>query len=203
VAMAGAFIGARLSVHFPGVVQLILLAAVMLPAAFFMARPARIAPPPTEESRRRERLLTVFVGLGIGMLTGLAGVGGGFMILPALVLLLGCPMKQAVGTSLIVIAMNSLTAFVGYLGNVPVRWSVVATFSALAIVGIVVAAPIGRRVPDGMLRKAFAALLVVVALYIFYQNRDALGQFAASGGTLPVAASGSGGGTSPTAETSR
>jgi uncharacterized protein len=203
VAMAGAFIGAKLSVHFPGVVQLVLLAAIMLPAAFFMARPARIAPPPTEESRRRERLLTVAVGLGIGMLTGLAGVGGGFMILPALVLLLGCPMKKAVGTSLIVIAMNSLTAFVGYLGSVPVRWPVIAIFSALAIVGIMVAAPVGRRTPEPMLRKAFATLLVVVAVYIFYQNRDALSQFAASGAGSPVSASARGAASSPSDETNR
>jgi uncharacterized protein len=176
VAMAGAYGGARLAAFVPGVAQLLLLAVVMLLAAFFMMRPARIAVSgaPEAEAGPARIFATMVTGVGVGTLTGLAGVGGGFMIVPALVLLLGCQMKSAVGTSLVVIAMNSAAAFAGYLGLVQVQWRVVAIFTAIAIVGILMGTRLTRHVSAAALKRGFAVLLVVVALYIVYQNRAVL-----------------------------
>jgi uncharacterized protein len=171
VAMAGAYIGARLATFIRGEFQLLLLAAVMLPAAVFMARPAKVEPSAGPVQAERT-LLTVAVALAVGSLTGLAGVGGGFMIVPALVLLLGCSMRKAIGTSLAIIAANSVAGFAGYVGRVPIRWGFVAAFGAFAIVGTLVGTWLARRVDAAALRHAFAMLLVAVAMYIIYGSRS-------------------------------
>ena len=80
--------------------------------------------------------LLVPVALAVGVFTGLVGIGGGFLVVPALVLLAQVPMKQAVGTSLLVIAMNSASGFAGYLGQVEVPWMFMVGFTAVAVVGI-------------------------------------------------------------------
>lgn len=109
VAMPGAYLGARLAAFVSGGVQLTLFAGVMLLAAWFMFRPRNAAEEDAagEHARGMPLWLIAAQGLAVGLLTGLVGVGGGFLIVPALVLLGKVPMKQAVGTSLLVIAMNS------------------------------------------------------------------------------------------------
>jgi uncharacterized membrane protein YfcA len=110
----------------------------------------------------------------VGGLTGLIGVGGGFLIVPALVLLAGVSMKQAVGTSLLVIAMNSATGFIGYFGQIEVRWDIVLLFTAVAVAGILVGASLVRFVSQLLLKRSFAAFLLAMALFILVQNRAAL-----------------------------
>ena len=105
------------------------------------------------------------------MLTGLVGIGGGFLIVPALVILARLPMKQAVGTSLVVIAMNSASGFAGYLGQVDVPWKFMATFTAVAIGGILVGTHLVRFVSQQALKRAFAIFLLLMAGVILYQNR--------------------------------
>ncbi|HEU4455174.1 MAG TPA: sulfite exporter TauE/SafE family protein [Longimicrobium sp.] len=174
VAMAGTFLGARLAHDLPGAVQLTLFAVVMMVAAWFMSRPR---PSDSEDAelepaaRPMPPELIVGVGIGVGVLTGLVGVGGGFIIVPALVLLGRLPMKQAVGTSLLVIAMNSAAGFAGYWGRVEVPWRFLALFTAVAMAGILVGTRLSRRVPQRSLRRGFAVFLVVVAIFILYQNR--------------------------------
>jgi uncharacterized membrane protein YfcA len=107
-------------------------------------------------------------------LTGLVGVGGGFLIVPALVLLAGVPMKQAVGTSLLVIAMNAAAGFLGYAGQIEVQWGVVAAFTAVAVVGILAGASLVRYVSPRLLKRSFAAFLVAMGLFILYQSRAVL-----------------------------
>jgi uncharacterized membrane protein YfcA len=102
------------------------------------------------------------------------GVGGGFLIVPALVLLGRVPMKQAVGTSLLVIAMNSAAGFAGYWGQVTVPWRFLAFFAAVAIAGILLGTRLSRRVPQHALRRAFAVLLLVMGSFILWQNRGVL-----------------------------
>src|SRR3954465_818690 len=114
VAMIGSASAAMASRAIPGVVQLTLLGVVMLIAAMMMLR--RRAP--EGESAERRPVLLAAAALGVGALTGLVGIGGGFLFVPALVLLGGVPMKSAVGTSLIVIAMNTAAGAVGYRGQV-------------------------------------------------------------------------------------
>jgi uncharacterized membrane protein YfcA len=176
VAMAGTYLGARLAVFFSGAAQLTLFAVVMLLAAWFMFRPARVrANAPAPASLREMRLgLIAAEGLAVGVLTGLVGVGGGFLIVPALVLLARVPMKQAVGTSLLVIAMKSATGFLGYLGQVQVAWGFMAVFTAVAVAGILVGTHLVKYVPHAALQRAFAVFLVVMGTFILYQNRAAL-----------------------------
>ena len=105
-------------------------------------------------------------GTGVGLLTGLFGVGGGFAIVPALVMVLGFTMPVAVGTSLLVIAINSVTALTARLGGgVDIDWSVIAVFTAAALIGSQLGARAMARVPGAVLQRAFSVLLFVVAGY--------------------------------------
>jgi uncharacterized membrane protein YfcA len=173
VAMAGAYAGARLAVLLSGATQLAMLAVVMLAAAISMlcrsGQPATRGEASGNEPVSRWAMLAV--GVGVGMLTGLVGIGGGFLIVPALVLLAHLPMKQAVGTSLVVIAMNSAAGFTGYVGQVAIPWAFVSMFTAVAIVGIVAGAYLVRFVSPPALRRAFGVFLLLVGTAILYQNR--------------------------------
>jgi uncharacterized protein len=166
VAMIGTFLGARLALSVPETAQLVLFALTMLAAAVFMWRGRK----PHEAAPAPHPVLVGLVAAGVGLLTGLVGVGGGFLIVPALVLLLGVPMKQAVGTSLAVIAFNSASGFAGYWGRVPLDLTLMVGFTLLAIVGVVAGTRLGRRFSPGHLRQGFAGLLVAVAGLILYQS---------------------------------
>ncbi len=184
IAMVGAFAGARLAVFVSGVFQLSLLAVVMLAAAISMFRSARRsgtgASAETDE-RPMSLPLLIPVALGVGLLTGLVGIGGGFLVVPALVLLGRVPMKKAVGTSLLVIAMNSAAGFAGYLGTVQVPWGFMAGFTAVAIAGILGGTALVRFVSQRALKQAFAVFLLVMGTFILYKNRNTFG-----GTTAPV-----------------
>jgi uncharacterized protein len=200
VAMAGTYLGARLAVFFSGAAQLILFAVVMLLAAFFMFRDGRAAaakesaagsdggpegapnPPAVPEMATA---LIVFEGLAVGVLTGLVGVGGGFLIVPALVLLGRLPMKQAIGTSLVVIAFKSAAGFLGYLGQVEVPWAFMTLFTAVAMAGILAGTRLVRHVPQQALKRAFALFLVLMGVFILYRNRGVL--LPAGGAAVSVA----------------
>jgi len=108
--------------------------------------------------------------IGVGVLTGLVGVGGGFLIVPALVLLSGIPMKTAVGTSLVIVAAKSYAGFIGYMGGVPIDWAVMGGFTAVTVVGSFLGARFSNRISQDMLKKAFAWFLVVVATYILFKS---------------------------------
>ncbi len=171
VAMAGTYLGARLSALVSGAFQLSLFAVVMLLAAFFMFRGRKESDEPPRAAGLEGRWLLITVeGIAVGVLTGLVGVGGGFMIVPALVLLAGIPMKVAIGTSLLIISMKSAAGFYGYLDQVTVDWSFMFAFSGAAIVGILIGSRIVRFIPQRALRKAFAVFLVIMGALILYQN---------------------------------
>lgn len=108
--------------------------------------------------------VTLF-GLGTGWLTGLFGVGGGFVIVPVLVLGLGLAMGEAVGTSLLVIVIGSLVALAERLGGGSIDWGVVAPFAAAAVLGVLVGGALGERVSTRALTRWFAVLVVATALY--------------------------------------
>ena len=172
-AMAGAFLGAKLAAFLDGPVQLTLFSGVMLTAAvrMFRQRDGVLVQGERTAPRPLPLLATAIVGVGVGILTGLVGVGGGFLIVPALVLLASMPMKQAVGTSLLVIAMNSVSGLAGYLGQVEVDWAFVGLFTAASIVGILLGTWLLRFVPQHALQRAFAVFLVVMGSFILDQNR--------------------------------
>lgn len=176
VAMAGSYTGARLSVLFSGPAQLALFGGVMLLAAGFMyrGRPEAASPASQHIGWRRAAWISL-QGFGVGVLTGLVGVGGGFLIVPALVLLGGVPMKEAVGTSLLVIALNAAAGFTGYVTLVEIPWGFLGVFTGAAVVGILVGARLGRFFSHGQLRRAFALFLVVMGVWIVWQNRVVFG----------------------------
>lgn len=186
VAMGGTYLGARLAAFVSDPFQLTLFAGVMAASAVFMFRerlpfadklPGAMgeggdgAEGGAGSDGGMPMPLIVAEGIGVGILTGLVGVGGGFLIVPALVLLGGISMSKAVGTSLLVIAMKSAAGFVGYLGQVEVPWLFMGWFSAAAVVGILGGASLVRHVPQAALRRAFAGFLVVMAAFILYENR--------------------------------
>jgi uncharacterized protein len=179
VAMAGTYLGARLAVFFSGAAQLALFAVVLIVAAYFMLR--ENGPKSAEDGldsdspgKSMSYGLIVVEGVAVGVLTGLVGVGGGFLVVPALVVLGKVPMKEAVGTSLLVIAMKSAAGFVGYFGQVEVRWGYLALFTAVAIAGSLGGAYLVRYVPQEALKKTFAVFLIVMGVFILYQNRGAI-----------------------------
>ena len=148
----------------------------MLAAAVFMfrGRPARdedrgdrVAPPVVSARR------VVPGGLLVGLLTGLVGVGGGFLIVPALVLL-RMSLREAVGTSLLIITGTCVVGFLGYLGQVRLDWAAMALVSAGTLPGIALGGYLHQFVPQSILRRGFAAFLVIMAAFIFIENLGAL-----------------------------
>jgi len=165
--MAGAWLGASLAHWVPGPVQLALFAAVMLISAWRMLS-GGLAGATREEPRR---LAVLAGGTGVGVLSGLVGVGGGFLIVPALVLLAGVPMVDAVGTSLAIIALNAFTGFAKYLGvleheGLALDWPVLAGIAVVGIVGSFLGHRLGRRLPQATLRRVFGLFLVAMGIFI-------------------------------------
>ena len=174
MAMVGAFAGARLAALVSGLFQLTFLAAAMLTSAGFLLRDT-----PADRDADPARVpisqpLIVVAAILIGILSGLVGVGGGFLVVPTLALLGRVPIKIAVGTSLVVTTMNSAAGFAGYLGQVEVSWLFMCAFAAIAIVGALGGSRLVRLVPERAMRRSFAALLVVMGTLILYQNITAL-----------------------------
>ncbi|HSN71447.1 MAG TPA: sulfite exporter TauE/SafE family protein, partial [Steroidobacteraceae bacterium] len=158
--------------HFiPGAVQLLWFAGVMLVAAWRMC----CGPPSPEKKNATPRVQVIGAGAGVGLLSGLVGVGGGFLIVPALVLLAGLPMRLAIGTSLVVIAMNSTVGFLKYLSvlesaSLSVDWHVIGTFALIGAVGSLIGNRIGARLPQHALRKGFAVFLALMVVLIVYET---------------------------------
>lgn len=172
VAMAGSYAGARASIWFSARAQLLILGIVMVAAAVSMLRNAAEAE--RLDSAPPHTALLLAVGLGVGLLTGLIGIGGGFLIVPALVILGRVPMKAAVGTSLLVIALNSTSGFLGHYGREVIPWGFVIRFTSVAMIGILAGTALVRHIPTRQLKRAFAFLLVVIGVLILWQNRTQL-----------------------------
>lgn len=156
-------------------VLLLAFAALMLVAAAAMIRRTRTPPEPAPESTEPTPPPTAATGsavkviaaaLAVGFLTGFFGVGGGFLIVPALVLTLGYSMPVAVGTSLVIISITSAGAFVERLGSTAVPWHIVVPFTLATIAGSFGGKAISDRVSARTLTRGFAALIIVVAAYV-------------------------------------
>jgi len=120
---------------------------------------------PGGETRRAPRLLAA-AGLAVGVITGVVGVGGGFLIVPALVMLGGYSLDRAVSASLFVIALSASAGALGYVGHVDVPWDTVAIVAAAAVLGVVAAGRIGARIPAAPLQRVFSLFLLVNAAYM-------------------------------------
>ena len=173
--MLGTYLGAMLAAYVSGVMQLALFAMVMLVASWLMLRPIDLA-----HAERRERAAWKIAGDGlvVGVITGLVGVGGGFLIVPALVLLGGLSMHQAVATSLIVIALKSYSGFWKYLDvleaqSLELDWPTLLIVTALGIGGSIVGSKLARRLPQDKLKRGFGWFLIVMGIYILARSGPA------------------------------
>jgi uncharacterized membrane protein YfcA len=167
--MTGAYAGGRLAEYVPAGVLLTGFALMMLATAIAMIRGRRAAagkPVP----RELPVLRVILDGVVVGLVTGLVGAGGGFLVVPALALLGGLPMPVAVGTSLVVIAMKSFAGLAGYLSSVSVDWGLAAAVTAAAVVGSIAGGRLAGRIPEDVLRKAFGWFVVVMGVFVLAQQ---------------------------------
>jgi uncharacterized membrane protein YfcA len=159
----GAYGGGRLAQHLPAELLLGGFAVVMLIAAAGMLRDR---PPPVACRGPRCAAKTLALGAAVGIVTGLVGAGGGFMIVPALTLVLGLPIATAVGTSLLIITVNSAAGVAGHLHGVTPDWGLTAAVAAAAVAGSLLGGVLVRRVDAALLRKAFGWLVLTMGLFV-------------------------------------
>ncbi len=181
--MVGAYLGGRLATHVPGPVLLVAFATMMLATAAAMIRgrttrptPPRVGDAPSTLRRRgrvtdsRRAVGVVALGVAVGTLTGFVGAGGGFLIVPALTLVAGLPMAQAVGTSLLVISLQSAAGLAGHLHGTTVPWSLALAVTTAAVLGSLVGARLASSVPQPTLRRAFGVMVLVMGAVVLAQQ---------------------------------
>ena len=173
--MLGTYLGAFLAAYVSGVMQLALFALVMLAASYFMLRPPDLQ---HVDAAPRATWKIASDGLIVGIITGLVGVGGGFLIVPALVLLGGLGMHQAVATSLIIIALKSFSGFYKYLDvlekqSLELDWHTLLVVTALGIAGSFAGSRLARRLPQDKLKRWFGYFLIAMGIYILARSGPA------------------------------
>lgn len=125
---------------------------------------------PVSLERNSKILPLALWGLAIGFITGLLGAGGGFLIIPALVLFVKLPMKTAIGTSLVIIAINSIFGFLFSLKQTPLDWEILLLFTGLAIIGIYLGSLWAEKIPGNILKKLFGWFVLLMAVYILIKE---------------------------------
>lgn len=170
--MIGTYGGAWIAAYIPGLIQLILFAFVMLLAAIFMLRPIKL-----EQTNIAPRTIWKISldGFLVGILTGLVGVGGGFLIVPALVLLGGLSMHKAVATSLVIIGLKSYSGFYKYIEvlaeqGLELDWKTLWIVTGLGIAGSLLGGQLATRLPQASLKTGFGWFLVVMGIYILVRS---------------------------------
>ncbi|QZT55232.1 sulfite exporter TauE/SafE family protein [Mycolicibacterium austroafricanum] len=167
--MAGAYAGGLLARYIPGTILLIGFALMMIATAIAMLRGRKTIE--TGETGHRLPVPKIIAeGLIVGLVTGLVGAGGGFLVVPALALLGGLPMPIAVGTSLIVIAMKSFAGLAGYLSSVHINWTLALAVTAAAVIGALIGARLTAMINPDSLRKTFGWFVLVMSSVILAQE---------------------------------
>ena len=148
---------------------MLLFAVLMLVASISMIRNFKPTIDENPTSKKQIRLL-LFYGILIGLVTGFLGAGGGFLLIPALVILMKLPMKEAIGTSLLIISMNALIGFVGDIGRYPVDWKFLFTITLIAIAGVFIGGFFNNKVNAEKLKKGFGWFVLAMGIYILVKE---------------------------------
>lgn len=149
---------------------MILFAVLMVVAAYTMLKGKKSDTKPDAEPQKFNYPMILLEGSFVGVLTGLVGAGGGFLIIPALVLFSKLPMKEAVGTSLVIIAAKSLIGFTGELGNASLDWTFLITLTSLSIVGIFIGSYLTKLINSDKLKPAFGVFVLLMGIYILFKE---------------------------------
>lgn len=150
--------------------MMLLFAVLMVFASVSMIRDKKKPVDETNVEQKFNYPLILAEGTVVGMLTGLVGAGGGFLIIPALVLLSKLPMKQAVGTSLLIIAAKSLIGFTGDLGKAEMNWTLLLSVTGLAIAGIFIGNMLSKKISAVSLKKGFGWFVLLMGIYIIVKE---------------------------------
>jgi uncharacterized protein len=150
--------------------MMMLFAVLMVAASFSMIRSKSTKEETIEGEQSFNYPMIILEGALVGVLTGLVGAGGGFLIIPALVMLSKLPMKQAVGTSLLIIAAKSLIGFTGDLSNRTMDWTLLLSVTALAITGIFIGDKLSKKIDGNKLKKGFGWFVLIMGLYIIAEQ---------------------------------
>lgn len=148
---------------------LLIFAGLMMVASYKMIR-KDVQQPDEKQENKNNTLLAAGEGSVVGVLTGLVGAGGGFMIIPALVNLLKTPMKVAIGTSLVIISLNSLIGFFSSIHNATIDWRFLLSVSVIAVVGIIIGSYLSKKVDGKKLKPAFGWFILVMGIYIIIKE---------------------------------
>ncbi len=172
--MAGAIAGAWLAHFVSDAIQMLIFAALMLVASYLMFKPMDLKDSENDHAERAMYKIMID-GFIVGGVTGLVGVGGGFLIIPALVLLGGLSMRLAVGTSLVIIAVKSFAGFFEYLSvlealQLSIDWNIIAIFSVIGIMGGWLGHKISNKIDQNQLKQGFAVFLVLMGVFILYKS---------------------------------
>lgn len=166
--MIGAFGGGALGSQLPGVVLMVAFSIMMLVTALAMVVDRR-----TPSGAKKEKLPILKIaaeGLVVGLVTGMVGAGGGFLVVPALVLLGGLAMPAAVGTSLLIIALKSFSGMAGYLTSVSIDWTPVLMITAVTVVGALAGSALSKHVPEQALKTAFGYFVLGMGVVVLLQE---------------------------------
>lgn len=167
----GAVIGSPLTRLLSASALMLTFAALMLVIAVLMLRRK---PPGVVEIQSAEQIPSIskalLAGFGVGVLTGFLGVGGGFLIVPALVMFGGLSMKDAIGTSLFVIFLNCVAGLVGHASQIGFDWSLTALVTILAVAGTILGTLLSRRFTANKLQKGFAVFVLTIAVFLMAKN---------------------------------
>ena len=149
---------------------MVFFAFLMLVAAYSMIADRNGIVPEEKGPRTYNYPLIILEGLGVGLATGIVGAGGGFLIIPALVLLAKLPMKEAVGTSLLIIAIKSLIGFIGDIENLALDWNFLTLFTSVSVLGIFIGVWLTKFISGKQLQKAFGWLVLLMGVFIIYSE---------------------------------